>query len=287
MTHRDRIQTARPALRLLGATSDRDRGDGLVFDHRTPEQASPGGCSIRVLVAGVEAVVRAGYRALLESEDRITVVGDVGSAAEAIELASETRPDVLVLDLALPGLEDPESTAQTISRAVSAGVALMLIAQSENDERVFSALRAGADGVLAKNIEPAALIQGVYSLARGEAVISVGAVRRLLREVPSQWRHHGPRAEQLEELTDRERVVVALVAMGLNNTEIAEELVISPRTAKTHVSHAMLKLSARHRAQLVVMAYESGLVQPSASAPSARDIPTATAQPLERTAINY
>jgi DNA-binding NarL/FixJ family response regulator len=105
--------------------------------------------------------------------------------------------------------------------------------------------------------------------------------------VPSQWRHHGPRAEQLEELTDRERVVVALVAMGLNNTEIAEQLVISPATAKTHVSHAMLKLGAHHRAQLVVMAYESGLVQPSASAPSPRDTPMATAQPLERTAVNY
>ena len=262
------LQAGRPPLRLLTAAPDRDRGGLRVLDHPARQQASRVGSSIRVAVAGVEALVRAGYRALLESADWITVVGEVASAAEAIELAAETRPDVLLLDLALPGFDDPKATASTISHPAFAGIALMLIAQSENDERVFSALRAGADGVLVKDTGPAALIQGVYSLARGEALISAGAVRRLLGELPSQWLRRRPAAEQLNELTDRERLVVALVASGLSNAEIAEQLVISPATAKTHVSRAMLKLGAHHRAQLVVMAYESGLVHPRASAQS-------------------
>jgi DNA-binding NarL/FixJ family response regulator len=250
-------QTERAASRLPTGTTEVS-----AIDDPAPRRASRAGHAIRVLVAGDQALVRAGYRALLESEDRIAVVGEVAYAGEAIALAAETRPDVVLLDLGLPGLEDPEATTRTISHPVFTGIPLMVIARSECDERVLSALRAGAVGVLYKDAEPAELIRGVYMLARGEALISADAVHRLLCDLPSQSVHHGPCTEQIEELTNRERVVFALVARGMSNCEIAEQLVISPATAKTHVSRAMCKLGARHRARLVVLAYESGLVQP-------------------------
>jgi DNA-binding NarL/FixJ family response regulator len=247
--------------------------------------ASRGGGSIRVLVAEGRALVRAGYWALLETADPITVVGAVACAGDAIALAAQTRPDVGLLDLALPGLDDTEATARTISHSAFGGVAVLVIAPSESDERVFAALRAGAVGVLGRDAEPAELIRGVYMLARGQALISADSVRRLLAHWPPHSVHGGPAEQPLTDLTDRERDVVALVGRGLSNAEIAKALVISPATAKTHVSRAMIKLGARHRAQLVVLAYENGLVQPHAAAPSPAAASAALARPFQRTEL--
>jgi DNA-binding NarL/FixJ family response regulator len=239
---------------------------------------------VRVLVAERHALARYGYRALLESEEQITVVGEAATAAETIKIAAETRPGVLVLDLDLPGLDEP---ARTVSHPASAGVAVMVIASSEGDERVFSALRAGAVGALTNDAEPAEVIRGIYALARGEALISAAELRRLLREPPRPWLHHTPAPEQPLELTDRERAVVALVGTGLTNAEIAETLVISPATAKTHVSRAMVKLGVHHRAQLVVIAYETGLVQPGLRAPLRGNGQGAMGTPPQRTEVSY
>jgi DNA-binding NarL/FixJ family response regulator len=265
-------RTTRPGyLRLLTATADCELPDVVVLEHVAGNRATLGERSVRVLIADGQALVRAGCRALLEEGERITVVGEAASGEEAVALAVETRPDVALLDLGLPGLDDLETTARIISHPAFARVALMLMASRESDERVFTGLRAGAVGVIAKNAEPAELIRAVHVVARGDALLSADAVRRLLSELPPQWVHHSQFAEQLQELTDRERGVVALVAMGLTNGEIAKQLVISPATAKTHVSRAMVKLGARHRAQLVVLAYETGLVQPRTSNPHLSD----------------
>jgi DNA-binding NarL/FixJ family response regulator len=213
-----------------------------------------------VLIAAGQALVRASYRALLESDHRVEVVGEAVSGEQAVALAIDTAPDVALLDLALPGLDDLQTTAAVVSDPAFAAVAVMLIALGENDERVFSALRAGAVGVLSKDAEPAELIRALQVLAEGQALLPAGAVRRLLAELPPQSPDHRSLPDQLNELTDREREVVGLVGRGLSNGEIAAQLVISPATAKTHVSRAMVKLHARDRAQLVVLAYETGLV---------------------------
>jgi DNA-binding NarL/FixJ family response regulator len=222
---------------------------------------------VRVLIAEGEALVRAGYRALLESDELIKVVGEAASGQNAVMLAAETHPDVVLVDLGLPGL-DVLDTIERLSQTVSAAV--MLLAPHGNDERVLAGLRAGAAGVLDKG-QSAELIRAVQVLARGDGLLSVGLVRSLLEARSKPQLNRGPLPQQLEELTAREREVVALVAKGLSNAEIAEELVISPKTAKTHVSHAMVKVGARHRAQLVVLAYEAGLVVPEGSGPSDSD----------------
>jgi DNA-binding NarL/FixJ family response regulator len=216
--------------------------------------------SIRVLIAAGQALVRASYRALLESDGRVEVVGEVASGQQALALATDTAPDVALLDLALPGLEDVQTTAAVVSHPAFARVAVMLVALRENDERVLSALRAGAVGVLSKDAEPEELIRALQLLAEGQALLPAAAVRRLLAELPAPSLDHRPLPDQLNELTEREREVVGLVGRGLSNGEIAAQLVISPATAKTHVSRAMVKLHARDRAQLVVLAYETGLV---------------------------
>ena len=222
---------------------------------------------VRVLIAEGEALVRAGYRALLESDELIKVVGEAASGQNAVLLAAETHPDVVLVDLGLPGLDVLE-TIERLSQTVSAAV--MLLAPHCNDERVVAGLRAGAAGVLDKG-QSAELIRAVQVLARGDGLLSVGLVRNLLEACSKPQLNRGPLPEQLDELTAREREVVSLVAKGLSNAEIAEELVISPKTAKTHVSHAMVKVGARHRAQLVVLAYEAGLVVPEGSGPSEPD----------------
>lgn len=211
-----------------------------------------------------ESLVRAAFRALLERDQRTRVVGDAATAAEAIALTDRTTPDVVMMDAMLPGLDGVEATARTLAET---GVAVMLLTDSEEDERMVAALRAGASGLLRKDTEPAELLRAVEALARGEALLPPRLTRQLIDELASRPERACPSTELLDELTAREREVVALVGHGLGNDEIAERLVVTPGTAKTHVSRVMVKLHAHDRAKLVVFAYEAGLVVPRAEAP--------------------
>ncbi|GIG56730.1 DNA-binding response regulator [Longispora fulva] len=216
---------------------------------------------IRVLLADDQALVRGGFRALLAAQDGMDVVAEAPDGAEAVRLTRELRPDVVLMDIRMPRLDGIEATRQIAADPALADVRVVILTTFEHDEYVFEALRVGASGFLVKDTEPADLIQAVRVVARGDALLSPGVTRRLIAEFATRSR--GPAAARdLGVLTDREREVMALAAGGLTNEEIAERLFLSPATAKTHVSRAMVKLGARDRAQLVVMAYESGLVRP-------------------------
>jgi DNA-binding NarL/FixJ family response regulator len=230
--------------------------------------------SVRVVIADGHALVRAGFRVLLENGDRIAVVGEAGDGEEAVALARRLRPDVVLIDANLPGLGCVEATRQVLA---DPGSAVMLLTGSEGDGRIFDALRAGASGLLLKDTEPNELVRAVELLANGDALLSPALTRRLLEELASRPEPQLPSSQLLDQLTAREREVVALVALGLSNDEIAEELVVTPATAKTHVSRAMVKLQVRDRAQLVVFAYENGLVLPRAEAPAPHRPPLALA----------
>jgi DNA-binding NarL/FixJ family response regulator len=220
--------------------------------------------SSRVILSEGEALVRAGLRALLEEDGTVTVVGEAATGEEVLDLAGQLKPDVVLLDAGLPGLDSVETTRRLLA---DSGVPVMLLATSEADDHTFAALRAGASGVLLKDTEPDELVRAVAVLARGDALLSPSFTRRLIADFASRPEPIQPNDERVAVLTAREREVVALVAMGLSNGEIAEELVLSPATARTHVSRAMVKLGARDRSQLVVFAYNSGLVlQPAAGA---------------------
>ncbi|MET0512066.1 MAG: response regulator transcription factor [Thermoleophilaceae bacterium] len=219
---------------------------------------------LRVVIADGESLLRAAYRALLESDERIRVVGEAATGEEAVALARQTRPDVVVMDTVLPGLDSVEATGRMFT---DTGVPVILLTASDDDDRIFAALRAGAGGLLLKDTEPAELVRAVEAVAHGDAVLPPGLTRRLIAELGLRPERACPGIELLDELTAREREVVTLVGHGLDNDEIAERLVVTPGTAKTHVSRAMVKLQARDRAKLVVFAYEAGLVIPSAEAP--------------------
>jgi DNA-binding NarL/FixJ family response regulator len=216
---------------------------------------------IRVLLADDQALVRAGFRALLEAEPDIEVVGEARDGEEAVRLAADLVPDVVLMDIRMPGPDGLEATRRIVSDERLASVRIIILTTFDLDEYVFEALRLGASGFLVKDTEPLDLLRGVQAVARGDALLSPSITRRLIAELVARDQRPAP-ARSLEALTDREREVVGLVAAGLSNSEIAERLVVSPATAKTHVSRAMVKLGARDRAQLVVFAYESGLVQP-------------------------
>ena len=216
---------------------------------------------IRVLLADDQALVRAGFRALLSAQPDIDIVGEAGDGAEAVRLAAEQRPDVVLMDIRMPGTDGLAATKQIAADARLTEVHVVILTTFDLDEYVFEALRAGAGGFLVKDTEPADLIAGVRAVARGDALLSPGVTRRLIAEFASRSKQPADTAT-LRELTEREREVMALVAQGLSNEEIAARLVVSPATAKTHVSRAMVKLGARDRAQLVVIAYEAGLVRP-------------------------
>jgi DNA-binding NarL/FixJ family response regulator len=220
-----------------------------------------GGFMIRVLLADDQALVRAGFRALLDAQEDIEVVAEAADGAEAVRLAGLTRPDVLLMDIRMPGLDGLEATRRIAADPALTGVHIIILTTFDLDEYVFEALRVGASGFLVKDTEPVDLLRGVRAVAAGDALLSPGVTRMLIAEFASRARAPRP-ARQLDALTDREREVMGLVAEGLSNDEIAERLVVSPATAKTHVSRAMVKLSARDRAQLVVFAYEAGLVRP-------------------------
>jgi DNA-binding NarL/FixJ family response regulator len=238
----------------------------VVLDHvarARPSGRTDASPAVSVLIADGQALVRAGLRALLECDGGISVVGEAATGEDAVSLARRMRPDVVLMDARLPGLDAVEAIGRMFAES---GVAVMLLTASEHDDQIFAALRAGAAGLLLKDTEPAELVRAVEVLARGDALLGPSLTRRLIDELASRPAAQLPPAELLDELTAREREVVALVALGLSNAEIAARLVISPATAKTHVSRAMVKLHARDRAQLVVLAYQNGLVLPRAEA---------------------
>jgi DNA-binding NarL/FixJ family response regulator len=216
---------------------------------------------ISVVLADDQGLVRAGFRALLDSQDDIEVVGEVDDGEEAVRLAQALAPDVVLMDIRMPGLDGLAATRAIAVDPNLSGVHIVILTTFELDEYVFESLRAGASGFLVKDTEPVELIRAVRAVAGGEALLSPSVTRRLIGEFATRAKEPG-RGPELDELTDREREVMALVGEGLSNEEIAERLFVSPATAKTHVSRAMIKLNARDRAQLVVFAYESGLVRP-------------------------
>jgi DNA-binding NarL/FixJ family response regulator len=218
--------------------------------------------SIRVLIAYGDKLARVGLDALLDLEPGIAVAGSAGDGDGAVALARELKPDVLVIDAALPGIDGVDVTRRIVADPETAEVRVLMLSTSDDDEEVFSALRAGASGFLLRDADPAELVDGVRTVATGEAALSAGAVRLVIAELASQPDPQLPGPEELDELTAREREVMALVATGLSNDQIAEHLTISWATAKTHVSRALTKLQARDRAQLVTLAYETRLVLP-------------------------
>jgi DNA-binding NarL/FixJ family response regulator len=217
--------------------------------------------SIRVLLADDQTLVRSGFRELLERTDDIEVVGEVADGAAAIERVRAELPDVVLMDIRMPVMDGLEATRAIVADRQLAEVRVLMLTTFDLDEYVFDALHAGASGFLLKDVEPDDLRNAVRVVAGGDALLSPSVTRQLISEFVSQPGHERPAPPELEELTEREREVLGLIAAGLTNAEIAERLIISPATAKSHVSRILLKLDARDRAQLVVIAYESGLVK--------------------------
>jgi DNA-binding NarL/FixJ family response regulator len=218
---------------------------------------------ISVLLADDQALVRAGFRALLSAEPDIEVVAEAADGLDAVRLARETRPDVVLMDIRMPGVDGLEATRRIAADPALAATKVVILTTFELDEYVFEALRTGASGFLVKDTEPVELLRGVRAVAAGDALLSPSVTRRVIGEfATASGRGRPATPRELEQLTDREREVMVLVAEGLSNDEIAARLVISPATAKTHVSRTMIKLGARDRAQLVVYAYEAGLIRP-------------------------
>jgi len=218
---------------------------------------------IDVLVADDQVLVRAGLRLLLDTEDDIRVVAEAADGQEAVAQARRHRPAVVLMDIRMPGLDGLAATREIAAAPDLADVKVLILTTFETDEYVFEALRAGASGFVGKDTEPVELVHAVRVIARGDALLSPRVTRRLIAQFAAQPARRRSSPAELDELTDREREVMALVAKGLSNGEIAERLVVSPATARTHVGRAMAKLHAHDRAQLVVLAYETGLVLPS------------------------
>ncbi len=221
--------------------------------------------SVRVLLADDQKLVRAGFRVLLERTDDIEIVAEVADGAQAVEQARALRPDVVLMDIRMPVMDGLQATQLIATDEGLAGVHVVVLTTFEVDEYVFEALRAGASGFLLKDIDPDDLREAVRIVAGGDALLSPSVTRRLISEFASRPARSAVDHERLRFLTDREREVLGLVGRGLSNDEIAARLYVSPATAKTHVSRIMVKLGARDRAQLVVVAYESGLITPGRS----------------------
>jgi DNA-binding NarL/FixJ family response regulator len=216
---------------------------------------------IRVLLADDQTLVRAGFRSILDGEDDIEIAAEAPDGVEAVRTAAELRPDVVLMDIRMPNLDGLAATRQIVTDPRLAAVKVIILTTFDLDDYVYTALRAGASGFLVKDTEPTELIHAVRVVARGDALIAPAITRRLIAEFAGRSDRPAPNP-RLNSLTDREREVLTLVARGLSNDEIAERLVLSPATAKTHVSRIMSKLGVRDRAQLVVLAYESALITP-------------------------
>ena len=218
---------------------------------------------IRVLLADDQALIRAGFRVLVDTAEDLQVVGEAADGQQAVDLARRERADVVLMDIRMPGVDGLEATRRISADEDLAGVKVIILTTFESDEYVYQALRAGASGFLGKGARPDALIEAIRTVARGDALLSPsatkGLITRFLRLPDSEPVRSSP---LLAALTDREREVTALVADGMSNAEIARQLTLSPLTVKTHVNHAMTKLGARDRAQLVVLAYQTGLARP-------------------------
>jgi DNA-binding NarL/FixJ family response regulator len=218
--------------------------------------------TIRVVLADDQVLVRAGFRVLLETEDGFEVCGEAGDGAQAVAVTLEQRPDIVVMDIRMPGVDGLEATRQITSNSELNGVKVLVLTTFDVDEYVYAALRAGASGFLLKDTEPVELLRALQVVNAGEALLAPTVTRRLISEFVGRPENRRVDVSAIREVTDREREVLALVAGGLSNDEIAAQLVISTATARTHVSRIMTKIGARDRAQLVVLAYESGLVTP-------------------------
>lgn len=217
---------------------------------------------IKVLLADDERLVRSGFKVLIDVEDDIEVVGEATNGAEAVEQARATRPDVVLMDIRMPKVDGIQATEQIVKTHGLQHVRVLILTTYETDAYVFEALQAGASGFMLKDAGPAELLHAIRVVAAGDALLAPRITRRLIGQFTSQRVAAQAAEDRLSVLTQREREVLALVGQGLSNDEIGSELCLSPATARTHVSHAMAKLGARDRAQLVVIAYRTGLVSP-------------------------
>ncbi len=224
--------------------------------------------TVRIVLADDQTVVRAGFRALLDLTDDLVVVGEAADGEVAVAVARSTRPDVVLMDIRMPVLDGLEATRRIVADPHLEGVRVLVLTTFEIDEYVFEALSVGASGFLLKDVDPEELYAAIRAVAAGQALLAPAVTRRVIDEFSRRRAAEAIRPERLDVLTEREREVVRLVATGLSNEQIAAELIMSPLTAKTHVSRAMIKLGMRDRAQLVVLAFETGLARIGSPPPS-------------------
>jgi DNA-binding NarL/FixJ family response regulator len=217
---------------------------------------------IRVLVADDQALVRGSFRLLVDTAPDLQVIGEAATGAEAVEIATREKPDVLLMDIRMPGMDGIEATRQITGSEQTAAAKVLMLTTFDLDEYVYAALRAGASGFLLKDTPPADLLAAIRVIAAGDALLAPAVTRRLIAEFARRPEPGRQPAATLEGVTDREREVLTLIARGLSNAEIAQALHVTMATAKTHVGRLLAKLGARDRAQLVMVAYETGLVQP-------------------------
>ncbi|MEJ3750013.1 response regulator transcription factor [Actinomycetes bacterium KLBMP 9797] len=218
---------------------------------------------IRVLVADDQALLRGSFRVLVDTAPGLTVVGEAATGTECVALARQERPDVVLMDVRMPETDGIEATRRICGTPETAGVRVLMLTMFDLDAYVYAALRAGASGFLLKDTPPADLLTAIRVVAEGEALLAPSVTRRLIAEFARQAQPVRPPAGALDGVTDREREVLVLIARGLSNAEIAEHLHLSPGTVKTHIGRLLTKLAARDRAQLVIAAYETGLVRPT------------------------
>ena len=218
--------------------------------------------TIRVLVADDQALVRGSFRILVDTASDLTAVGEAATGTEAVEIARREKPDIVLMDIRMPGTDGIEATRQITADPATSAVRVLILTTFDLDEYVFAALRAGASGFLLKDTRPADLLAAIRVVAAGDALLAPAITRRLIEEFAKRPEPPPPPAAVADEITEREREVLTLVGLGLSNTEIAARLHVSLSTAKTHVGRLLMKLGARDRAQLVIAAYNTGLVRP-------------------------